>query len=77
MYYVANRPYHIIPQVGYTDITSQEDTSKFTVIMPDSRSIKRLANDKEPLTVLPLLTTSEEAVENLWRRRDGRNPWSA
>jgi len=35
MYYVANRPYHIIPQVGYTDITSQEDTSKFTVIMPD------------------------------------------
>lgn len=62
MYYVANRPYHIIPQVGYTDITSQEDTSKFTVIMPDSRSIKRLANDKEPLTVLPLLTTSEEAV---------------
>lgn len=60
--HVANRPDHIIPQVLETDITSEQDLSQFAVIMPESRSIKRLFNDKEPLTITPLLTTSSAAV---------------
>jgi len=62
MYYVANRPYHIIPELGETDITAQQTAEQFSVIMPDSRSIKRLINDKDPLTITPLLTTSSDAV---------------
>ncbi|HHV30254.1 GldG family protein [Acetivibrio mesophilus] len=60
--HVANRPYHIIPQVMETDITNEQDLSQFAVIMPESRSIRSLINDKEPLTVTPLLSTSSDAV---------------
>ncbi|GAE87378.1 GldG family protein [Acetivibrio straminisolvens] len=62
MYHVANRPYHLIPELGETDITSEQNAGQFSVIMTDSRSIKRLINDKDPLTITPLLTTSSYAV---------------
>jgi hypothetical protein len=60
--YVANRPYDIIPMLEPCDVTNGLDLSQQTVIMPSSMSFKRLLNDKEPLTVTPLLTTSDVAV---------------
>lgn len=60
--HVANRPYDIVPDVKPHDINNGQDLSRFTVIMPESRSLKTLRNDKDPLTILPLLTTSEAAV---------------
>ncbi|HOQ37978.1 MAG TPA: GldG family protein [Acetivibrio sp.] len=60
--HVANRPYDIVPTVEACDVTNSQDLSQFFVIMPSSTSFRRLLNEKEPLTVLPLLTTSDMAV---------------
>jgi hypothetical protein len=60
--HVANRPYDIIPTVGACAVTDGQDLRQYVVIMPSSTSFKRLLNDKEPLTVTPLLTTSDVAV---------------
>lgn len=60
--HVANRPYDIAPIVAPHEITNGQDLRQLKVIMPESRSFKMLRNDKDPLTVTPLLTTSDAAV---------------
>ena len=64
--HIANRPYDIVVRPEPCDITNEQDLSKFTLIMPASTSFKRLINDKEPLTITPLLTTSESSVGEIF-----------
>ena len=53
---------NILPSVAPHEITNGQDLRQLTVIMPESRSFKMLRNDKDPLTVTPILTTSDAAV---------------
>jgi len=55
-------PYTFMPTVQTSVITGGEDLSQFYVLLNDSRSFSILNNYKEPLTVFPLLTSSEKAI---------------
>ncbi|WP_010244939.1 GldG family protein [Acetivibrio cellulolyticus] len=56
-----NDPYTFLPFVEANEITG-EDTSEFYMVLNSSRSINLLSNEKEPLTVYPLLKTSDKAT---------------
>jgi len=60
--YVPNMQYDIIPFVQSNSINSDLGTDRFGMVMPNSRSIKILKNEKEWITVTSLIKTSEKAV---------------
>jgi len=55
-------PYTFMPTVETSEITAGEDLSQFFVLLNDSRSFRILNNKKEPLTVFPLMITSDQAI---------------
>lgn len=55
-------PYTFMPTVQTSQITGGEDLSQFYVLLNDSRSVSILNNYKEPLTLFPLMTSSDYAI---------------
>ncbi|MDQ2086701.1 GldG family protein [Herbivorax sp. ANBcel31] len=62
--HLSDRPYHIIPDLGESELLSHRDPSEFQLVMPESRSIRLLRKDPEGVTVTPLLTASRDAERN-------------
>lgn len=57
-----NDPYTISPKVETSEITGGEDLSQLSVWLNESRSFSILNNQKEPLTILPLLSSSDKSM---------------
>ena len=60
--HVPQNPYDILPQIQSNSINSNLNPSNFYMIMPKSRSINILKNEKEYLEVYSLMKTSDMAV---------------
>lgn len=60
--HVPQNPYDILPQIQSNSINSNLNPNNFFMIMPKSRSINILKNQKEYLNVYSLMKTSDMAV---------------
>ncbi len=60
--HAPNKPYDLIPVIQDTDINSVLSPDQFIMVMPKSRSINILLNDKEWVTPQSLMKTSKDAV---------------
>lgn len=68
-----NDPYIFLPKVETSEITGGEDLSQFLVLLNESRSFSILNNQKEPLTIIPLLASSENSVGESYGVADGED----
>jgi ABC-2 type transport system permease protein len=57
-----NDPYTFLPKVETSEITGNEDLSQFFVLLNETRSFSILNNQKEPLNIIPLLSSSEKSI---------------
>ena len=64
-------PYTFLPAVESNEITGGDDVSEFYMVLNDSRSIEILNNQKDPLTVFPLMSTSAQAIGESYGIADG------
>ncbi|HBN84748.1 MAG TPA: ABC transporter [Clostridiales bacterium] len=60
--YLPGSQYTLVPIVAKNTINSALNPEKFAMILPKSRSIEILRNEKEYVTTIPLLTTSKQAI---------------
>lgn len=60
--FIKNKPYDILPDVQDNTINAAVNPSNLFMIMPKSRSINILKNDKEYITVTSLMKSSDKAV---------------
>ncbi|HHW31171.1 MAG TPA: GldG family protein [Clostridiaceae bacterium] len=60
--HIPNNSYNLVPILQSNSINSSLNPDSFVMIMPVSRSINILKNQKDYITITPLLKTSDSAV---------------
>jgi ABC-2 type transport system permease protein len=60
--HIPQNPYDILPEIQSNTINSNLNPGNFFMIMPVSRSLKIMKNEKEYLNVYSLMKTSDKAV---------------
>lgn len=71
--HVPNRDFDIVPNLQSNSINSNLDPENFVMIMPKSRSINILKNQKEYVTVTSLMKTSSKAEGEQIDKSKGAN----
>lgn len=71
--HVPQNPYDLLPDLQSNSINSNLNPQSFYMIMPKSRSVNIMKNQKERLTVQSLMKTSDEAVGELIDRTKGKD----
>ena len=69
--HIPNNSYSLVPNLQSNTINSSLNPSSFVMIMPESRSINILKNEKDYITVTSLLKTSDSAVGEQIDRNQG------
>ena len=69
--HIKDMPYEILPDLQSNAINMNLDPENFMMIMPKSRSINVLNNNKPYLSITPLMKTSQDAIGQLINSDEG------
>lgn len=71
--HVPQKPYDILPNVQSADINTNLDPANFAMILPASRSLNILKNQKQYITVTSLVKSSDKAVGEQFDKAKGKD----